>query len=71
MTSQPADWQPLKRDSPAYRAGRLGHAQGWEIDENPWEPDLHKYSEKRQDWFVGWLDASSEKKFPQHFERVK
>lgn len=70
MTARPQAG-PLPRDSAAYRAGRRGFAEGWKLDENPYPPDLHKWSDKRQDWFVGWLDASSEKKFPKHFERVR
>lgn len=50
------------RDSPAYRAGRRAYCENFGFDDNP-----HKDSQKRIDWFAGWLDARSANKFPNYF----
>jgi ribosome modulation factor len=62
--STDADRQEPKRDSPAYRAGRRAYLDGWDFDDNPW---TRKDSDKRTEWFVGWLDARSANKYGTNF----
>jgi len=58
------DCETPHRDSPAYRAGRRAFLDGWGLDDNP---HSRKDSQKRIDWFAGWLDARSANKFPNYF----
>jgi ribosome modulation factor len=54
---------PIPRDTPECKRGRWAWYDGQSIDDCPYRTG----DDRRTGWLVGWLDARTENKFPQHF----